>query len=109
MPEAGASGLRYPAGLTPARIWVPILPCMASQMKTTLDISDPLFREAKAVARREGVTVRAIVERGLQLALAERRRRKAFRLRSAAVGGKGLQPGAAGLTPLQRIELGYGD
>jgi hypothetical protein len=80
---------------------------MAYQMKTTLDISDPLFREAKAVARREGVTVRAIVERGLQLALAERRHRKPFRLRDAAVRGKGLQPAAARLTPLQLIDLGY--
>lgn len=80
---------------------------MADHMKTTLDISDPLFREAKAVARRDGITVRAIVERGLQLALAERRQRKPFRLRDASVGGKGLQPTVAGLTPQQLIDLTY--
>jgi hypothetical protein len=76
-------------------------------MKTTIEIPDPLFREAKLAARREGITVRAIVERGLQLALAERRSRKPFRLRNASVGGKGLQPAVAGLTPLQLIDLGY--
>jgi hypothetical protein len=76
-------------------------------MKATFDISDPLFREAKSVARREGITVRAIVERGLQLALAERRSRKPFQLRDASVAGKGLQPAAARMTPAQRIELSY--
>lgn len=80
---------------------------MARHMKTTLDISDPLFREAKAVARREGVTMRAIVERGLHLALAERRSRKPFRLRDASVAGKGLQPAASRLSPAQLIHLGY--
>lgn len=80
---------------------------MANHMKTTLDISDPLLREAKAVARREGVTIRAIVERGLQLALAERRSRKPFRLVNAAVSGKGLQAAAAKLAPGQLIDLAY--
>jgi hypothetical protein len=76
-------------------------------MKTTLDIADPLFREAKAVARRDGTTIRAIVERGLQLALSERRDRKPFRLRDASVGGKGLHPAAGRLTPAQLIDMGY--
>lgn len=35
-------------------------------MKTTLDIPDPLFREAKMVAAREGTTLRAVVTRALQ-------------------------------------------
>jgi hypothetical protein len=59
-------------------------------MKTTLDISDPLIREAKVMAQREGTTLRELVERGLKLALEERRARKRFRLRDASVDGKGL-------------------
>lgn len=65
-------------------------------MKTTLEIATPLLKEAQELARSEGTTLRALVERGLKLALAERRGRRAFRLRDVSVGGKGLHPDAAG-------------
>jgi hypothetical protein len=64
-------------------------------MKTTVEISDPIIKEARALARREGVTVRALVERGLRLALAERKTRRTFTLRDFSVAGKGMHPDAA--------------
>jgi hypothetical protein len=78
-------------------------------MKTTLDISDPLLREARKVAERERTTLRALVERGLRHVLTEKRRRPTFRLRKASFKGRGLQPDMkeAGWEKLR--ELAYGD
>jgi putative antitoxin of VapBC-like toxin-antitoxin system len=61
-------------------------------MKTTLDIADPLLREARKLAAREGTTLRALVERGLRQVVAEKARSKTFRLRKASFKGDGLRP-----------------
>jgi hypothetical protein len=62
-------------------------------MKTTLEISDPLLRDARKVAAQERTTLRALIEQGLRKVLAERSQRKRpFRLRKASVKGHGLQP-----------------
>ena len=76
-------------------------------MKTTLDIADPLLKEAKALAREENLTIRELVERGLKLALAERRTVARFKLRDASVSGHGLRPQAAGLSWDQLRALTY--
>jgi hypothetical protein len=60
-------------------------------MKTTIEISDPLLCEARELAAREGVTLRTLVERGLQRVVAEGHR-PPFRLRKASFKGEGLQP-----------------
>ena len=62
-------------------------------MKTTVEIADGLLREAKALAAREGTTIRALVEQGLRQIVGSRRTRGKFRLRDASFGGRGLQPG----------------
>ena len=62
-------------------------------MKTTLDISDPLLREARKVAARERTTLRALVEQGLRDVLVRKRQRNSFRLRDASFTGQGLQGG----------------
>jgi hypothetical protein len=63
-------------------------------MKTTVEISDSLLREARKLAAREGVTLRTLVERGLHRVVSETRRRTPFKLRRASFKGKGLQPQA---------------
>jgi hypothetical protein len=74
-------------------------------MKTTVDISDPLLEEAKVVARREGTTVRALVEEGLRRALAERSHKQEARGRVVTFRGRGLKPGVSSFDRM--LELAY--
>ena len=60
-------------------------------MKTTVEISDPLLREARKVAAREGVTLRTLIERGLHKVVSETKQGTPFKLRRASFKGKGLQ------------------
>ena len=60
-------------------------------MKTTVEISESLLREAREVAAREGVTLRTLVERGLHRVVADTQRGVPFKLRRASFKGKGLQ------------------
>ena len=62
---------------------------MATHMKTTLDISDPLFNSAKALAQQSQTTLRALVEEGLRRVLSDApaNTKPAFKLQNASVGG----------------------
>lgn len=67
---------------------------MVTHMKTTIEISDSLFEEARRVAHRERTTMKALVEEGLRQILAGHAAgHGGFRLRKATFKGKGLQPG----------------
>jgi hypothetical protein len=62
-------------------------------MKTTIELSDAALDEARRVARREGTSLRALIEEGLRRVLADRRTRRAgFRLRDVSFSGEGLSP-----------------
>lgn len=61
-------------------------------MKTTVEISDALLAEAKAVAARERTSLRALVERGLREVVRGHGTRQPFRLRDGSVDGSGLRP-----------------
>ena len=65
---------------------------MGTRMKTTIEIPGPLLARAKALASREGTTLRELVETGLELVLEAQRQPARFVLRDGSVKGKGLQP-----------------
>ena len=66
---------------------------MGTHMKTTIEIAAPILNDAKELARREGVTLRLLVEEGLRAVLAARHSRKRFRLKDASFRGRGVQDG----------------
>ena len=80
---------------------------MGAHMKTTIDIADPILRDARKLAAREGVTVKALVELGLRRVIAEKRRAGPFRLRRASFKGKGLQAGVESASWERLRELAY--
>ena len=80
---------------------------MGSHMKTTVELADALLAEAREIAEREGVTVRALIEQGLRHALSQRRQHQPFRLRKATFKGRGLSATARGADLEQVRELAY--
>ena len=76
-------------------------------MKTTIEISEQLLREAKKVAARDRTALRTLVEQGLRHELSQRKKPSSFRLRKASFKGKGLQADAVGLRWDQIRELAY--
>jgi hypothetical protein len=76
-------------------------------MKTTVDIPDSLFEEARKVAHRDRTTLKVLVEEGLRRIISDRKRRKSFRLRKVTFKGNGLQSHLAGASWDQIRELSY--
>lgn len=62
-------------------------------MKTTIELPDELLEQVRRVARREGATLRGLVEEGLQRSLAARRRMVPRHLDFPSYGGSGLTAG----------------
>jgi hypothetical protein len=61
-------------------------------MKTTVEIAEDLFARTREVARREGTTLRSLIEEGLRAALAQREQRASYRWPDLSVTGEGLAP-----------------
>jgi Arc/MetJ family transcription regulator len=89
------------------RTLTPIFWKMGTHMKTTIEISELLLKEAKKAAARDGTTLRTLVEHGLRHELKQRQSPLSFRLRKASFKGEGLQTAAKGLTWDQIRELAY--
>ena len=77
-------------------------------MKTTLDIADALFDEAKRIAARDGETLRSLVEQGLRKVLAERQAKaKPFKMKDASFRGDGWTPEFENASWTEILEASY--
>ena len=76
-------------------------------MKTTIEISDPLLREARKLAEREGLTLRALVERGLRRVVTETKPGARSSCATRSFKGKGLQADARGASWSELRDLAY--
>lgn len=63
---------------------------MGALMKTTIEVSDALFKSAKQLAQRNQTTLRALIEDGLRRVLSDEpiKAKTAFKLKDASVRGK---------------------
>lgn len=76
-------------------------------MKTSIQISNNLFEEARKLAHRERTTFKALVEEGLRRIISDRKKRSSFHLRKATFKGNGIQPHLADASWDRIRELSY--
>lgn len=80
---------------------------MVSHMKTTVYIPDSLLAEAQRLARREGTTLKALVQEGLRRVVEQHKQQKTFQLRKASFKGNGLAPALKDVPWEQLRDMAY--
>ncbi|MEZ4460300.1 MAG: DUF2191 domain-containing protein [bacterium] len=79
-------------------------------MKTSVEISNPLFEEARKLAAESGVSMRSLIEQGLRKVLDEQRQsRQSFELRDERVDGNGLADDFQGASWTKIRDAAYGE
>lgn len=62
-------------------------------MKTTIELPDSLFAQARRHADAHGMTMKALIEQGLRAVMADKKEQAPFKLRDGSFhGGSGLTP-----------------
>ncbi|MDR2991529.1 MAG: type II toxin-antitoxin system VapB family antitoxin [Burkholderiaceae bacterium] len=61
-------------------------------MKTTIELPDALFAQARRYASARSMTMKALVEQGLRKVMAEKKDAPKFKLRDGSFKGNGLTP-----------------
>jgi hypothetical protein len=82
---------------------------MLRHMRTSVDIPDPLLRQAKRVARERGTTLRQLLVDGLRSVVAGGERGRRHRMKDLSFGEGGLVDGLS-WSDAERIDtLVYGE
>lgn len=76
-------------------------------MKTTVEIPDPVLDAARELARHQGTTVKALIERGLRHEIAVGQEQVPFKLRNASFAGKGLRQDQSDVSWERLRDLAY--
>jgi len=77
-------------------------------MKTTLELSPPLFEQAKAIAAEHAMSFKALVEQGLHMAIsALQQNDKKYKYKDLSVGGGGLSAEFVGESWAEQLESIY--
>jgi hypothetical protein len=61
-------------------------------MKTTIELPDALFAQARRYADARSMTMKSLIEQGLRKIMAEKKAEPKFKLRDGSVNGNGLTP-----------------
>ncbi|MDB4458969.1 hypothetical protein N9059_00185 [bacterium] len=61
-------------------------------MKTTFDIADNILERSRRLSKEQSVTLRSLVEEGLELVLERRSVSKSIDIQPVTFGGEGLSP-----------------
>lgn len=81
---------------------------MVTRMKTTVEIADALFAEARAEADRRGASMRSLIEEGLRRILDDGAPQQGWKLADKSVDGGGLRPEYLAGLPDSFYEAAYG-
>lgn len=76
-------------------------------MKTTIDIADNIMIRSKELARREHVTLKELVERGLQIVIESKNAPSTRKVNPVTFKGKGLSPSYRGASWEQIRKAAY--
>ena len=78
-------------------------------MKTTIELPDPLFAQARRYAGAHKMTMKSLIEQGLRKVMAEKKTEKPFKLRDGSVTGNGMTPEYQNATWEEKLQMIYGD
>jgi hypothetical protein len=81
---------------------------MGAHMKTTIELPDALFAQARRFADSHDMTMKSLIEQGLRKFMAEKKKdTPPFKLRDCSVNGNGLTPEFQNATWAQIRDLIY--